>query len=67
MSTYHAAKALKLKNYGLQVGCLADLVVLDAPSPAAAIISQSAKTYVFKFGNQVATTQILSDSYFEEN
>jgi cytosine deaminase len=67
MSTYHAAKALKLKNYGLEVGCLADLVVLDAPSPAAAIISQSAKTYVFKFGNQVATTQILSDSYFEEN
>jgi len=39
MSTYHAAKALNLKNYGLKKGCQADLVVLDAPSPSAAIVS----------------------------
>jgi cytosine deaminase len=67
MSTFNAAKALNLQNYGLEVGCIADLVVLNAPSPAAAIISQSEKKYVFKSGKQVATTQVVSDSYFEQN
>ena len=50
MSTTHAARALRLNNYGLEVGCAADFVVLDAPSPSAAIVNQAEKNYVFKAG-----------------
>jgi cytosine deaminase len=63
MSTYNAAQALNLANYGLDEGCKADVVVLDAPSPAAAIISQAEKMYVFKSGKLVSTTNVESDAY----
>jgi cytosine deaminase len=64
MSTTNAAKALNLQNYGLEVGCLADLVVLDAPSPAAAIINQAEKRYVFKYGKLIATNEVVSGTYY---
>jgi cytosine deaminase len=64
MSTLNASKMLNLQNYGLEPGCFADLVVLNAPSPAAAIISQAEKLYVFKFGKLVATTKVVSDTFF---
>lgn len=64
MSTYNAAKTLNLPKYGLEVGCSADVVVLDAPSSAAAILSQAEKLYVFKSGKLVATTNVVSDSYY---
>jgi cytosine deaminase len=63
MSTYNAAKALDLQNYGLEEGCAADIVVLDAPSPAAAILSQAEKMCVFKSGKMVATTRVVSEAY----
>jgi cytosine deaminase len=62
MSTYHAARALRLDEYGLDAGCRADLVVLDAPSPSAAIADQAEKNYVFKAGRLVATNRVLSES-----
>ena len=64
MSTLNASTMLNLQNYGLEPGCFADLVVLNAPSPAAAIISQAEKLYVFKFGKLVATTKVVSDTFF---
>jgi len=64
MGTYNAAKALALQDYGLDQGCTADIVVLDAPSPSAAIISQAEKMYVFKSGKLVAATKVESESYY---
>jgi len=54
MGTYNAAKGMGLVNYGLEVGNTADLVLLDAPSPKDAIISQANKSYVMKKGKVVA-------------
>ena len=65
MSTYHAAKLMRLEGYGLQTGCQADFVVLDAPSPSAAIVGQAEKLYVFKAGRLVTQnrrTTILNDN-----
>ncbi len=60
MSTYHAAKVLRLEGYGLQAGCRADFVALDAPSPSAAIAGQAEKLYVFKVGRLVAQNERTS-------
>jgi cytosine deaminase len=59
MSTYNAAKALRLPSYGLEKGCTADLVVLDAPTPSAAIVGQAEKRYVFKAGRLMAKSQTV--------
>jgi cytosine/creatinine deaminase len=61
MGTYNAAKAVRLQGYGLEVGCAADFVVLDAPSPAAAVVNQAEKNYVFKAGRVMATSQVNSE------
>ena len=50
MSTCNAARALHLPKYGLQPGCIADMVLLDASSASAAIVGQAEKAYVFKAG-----------------
>lgn len=60
MSTYNGAKALRLQDYGLEKGCQADLVVLDAPSPSAAIVNQAEKLYVFKAGRLMAANQVVN-------
>jgi len=62
MSTYNAARALRLNDYGLEKGCGADLVVLDAPSPSAAIVSQAEKNCVFKAGRLVAANRVVSET-----
>jgi len=53
-ATTHAARMLRLKDYGLEPGCAADLMVLDAKSAAQAILQQSPRLAVFKAGVQVA-------------
>ena len=63
MSTYHGAKALGLQNYGLEPGSNADLVVLDAPSPSAAIVGQVEKNYVFKSGQLMASSWVKSEIF----
>jgi cytosine deaminase len=64
MCTYNAARLMRLDGYGLQPGCQADLVVLDAASPSAAVVGQAEKLYVFKSGRLVAqnrrTSQLFS-------
>jgi len=52
--TINPAQALALEGYGLAEGCRADLVVLDAASPAQAITEQSEKLWVLKSGRIVA-------------
>lgn len=66
MSTYHAARALRLPNYGLEPGCVADMVLLDAPSASAAIVGQVEKLRVYKAGclravSQPATSQLYME------
>lgn len=63
MSTYNGAQALGLKNYGLEKGCDADFVVLDAPSPSAAVIGQVEKRYVFKSGKLMAENQVITTHF----
>jgi cytosine deaminase len=63
MGTYNGARALGLKNYGLEKGCVADLVVLDAPSASAAIVGQAEKRYVFKAGRLMAANRVVNELY----
>lgn len=58
MCTVNAAKIMKLENYGLEVGCRADFVVLDAYYPSAAIVNQAEKLLVFKSGQLVAVNRV---------
>jgi cytosine deaminase len=67
MSTYHGAKSLGLKNYGLEVGCQADLVVLDANSPSAAIVGLAEKNLVLKAGKLMASSHVISEMYNGHN
>lgn len=60
MGTYHGAQALGLGDYGLDPGCRADMVVLDAVSPSAAIVGQVEKNYVFKAGRLMASSWVQS-------
>lgn len=52
--TTSAARAIGLTDHGLAEGCRADLVVLDAADPAAAITEQAEKLLVLKAGRVVA-------------
>jgi cytosine deaminase len=63
MSTYFGAQALGLQDYGLEPGCFADLVVLDAASPSAAIVGQVEKNYVFKAGRLMASSWVRSEIF----
>ena len=57
MSTTHAARALRLPDYGLAPGCVADMVLLDAPTAAAAIVGQVEKLRVYKAGRLRAVNE----------
>jgi cytosine deaminase len=63
MGTYGGAEAIGLEGYGLEPGCKADLVVLDAPSLSAAIVGQVEKNYVFKGGRLMASSHTVSERY----
>lgn len=58
--TTNPARMLRLPDYGLAVGCAADLVLLDATTTAEAILHQAERVAVFKRGRQVAG-RALSD------
>ncbi|MFW6069284.1 MAG: amidohydrolase family protein [Chloroflexota bacterium] len=61
MTTYHGARALRLPRYGLQPGCVADMVVLDTVSPSAAIVDQAEKQYVFREGNLLVSNRTATE------
>ncbi|MCR4442551.1 MAG: amidohydrolase family protein [Peptococcaceae bacterium] len=50
MGTVNAARAMRLKDYGLEKNKKADLVVFDAPSAQETIINQAQCLYVIKNG-----------------
>jgi cytosine deaminase len=61
--TINPARVLGLEDYGLAEGCRADLVVLDAASPAQAITEQAEKLWVCKNGRMIVrntrTTEVM--------
>jgi cytosine deaminase len=59
--TVNPAKALGLTDYGLAVGCQADLVILDAADAVQAITEQSEKLWVLKSGRIVARNTRTSE------
>jgi cytosine deaminase len=61
--TINPAKAIGLQDYGLAVGCWADLVVLDATDAAQAITEQAEKLWVFKAGRLVARNTRSSEVF----
>ena len=63
MCTENAARALRLGQYGLEIGDRADLVVLDAVSPSAALAGQVEKLYVVKNGKLVVANQRKTEFY----
>lgn len=58
MHTTDAAKIMNLQNYGLNPGCYADIIILDADNIEKALAYQANVTHVFKRGSLIATTEI---------
>ena len=57
MITVNGARTLGLKDYGLEPGCRADLVVFDAPSESDAIRLLAPRRLVIRGGRVVARTE----------
>jgi cytosine deaminase len=55
--TVNSAKALGLEGYGLEVGCHADLVMLQARDPVEAIRLKAARLAVVKRGKVIARSE----------
>jgi cytosine deaminase len=54
--TFNGAKALGLEGYGLEPGCFADLVVLQACDPVEALRLKPARLFVIRRGEVIAET-----------
>jgi len=52
--SYGGARVMGADDYGLEPGCQADFVLVDAETPAHAIVSRPPRTLVFKAGRIVA-------------
>ncbi len=61
MITVNSAKAARLPDYGIAAGCVADLVVVDAPSVHEAIRLQPVRRHVFKDGREVARSTMRQE------
>jgi cytosine deaminase len=57
MITVNGARALGLKDYGLEPGCRADLVLFEAPSESDAIRLMAPRRLVIRRGKVVARTE----------
>ena len=54
--TTNGAKVLGLENYGLEPGCHADMVILQAANPREALRLKPARLFVIRRGNVIAET-----------
>ena len=60
--TNNGAKALGLEDYGLEPGCHADFVILQASDPIEALRLRPARLYVIRRGNVIAVTPAVYSS-----
>ncbi|MEI7612613.1 MAG: amidohydrolase family protein [Betaproteobacteria bacterium] len=65
MLTTNAARALRLPNYGIEIGKDADLVVLDTYRVADVILDQPVRSFVVKRGRIVAQTHQYSKTNYD--
>ncbi len=56
--TVTPARILGLEGYGLEVGCHADLVILDASDPVEAIRLRATRTHVLRRGKIISQTPV---------
>jgi len=54
IATHSGAKVMSDNDYGLAVGCRADLVVVPGDTPTEAVVNLPPRTFVFKAGRLVA-------------
>lgn len=64
--TRQGAQAIGIANYGVEPGCVADLVLLDATSASAAIATAPPSRTVFKAGKIVAKTQLQAQTLWTQ-
>ena len=64
MVTSHGAKALRIPNFGVTVGAVADLVVLDACDAREAFATRSPRRWVIRKGKLIAETMVDMRRYF---
>ena len=64
MLTSHGAKALRIPNFGVTVGAVADLVVLDACDAREAFATRSPRRWVIRKGKLIAETMVDMRRYF---
>ena len=63
MITVDAAKILRLKDYGLEEGCRANLVVINAKDARDAIRLEPERLYVIREGKILAKTTVDTQYY----
>ncbi len=61
MATHNGARVLGIEDYGLAVGCRADLVVLDTADYDAIIGTRPEKLYVIKDGAVIVTNRTVTE------
>jgi len=54
--TTNAARVMHLEGYGLEIGCNADMVVLQAQDPIEAIRLRARRLFVIRRGKVIAET-----------
>jgi cytosine/creatinine deaminase len=65
MVTSHGAKALRAADFGVVVGAIADLVVLDARDAREAFATRSPRRWVIRRGRLIAETRLETHRYFD--
>jgi cytosine deaminase len=66
MPTVNAARVLRLKDYGIEVGKMADLNVIDAPTVQEAFRTQADRRYVIRQGRMIAETRTRTELHIED-
>src|ERR1700676_23657 len=64
MVTGHGAKALRIPDFGVAVGGIANLVVLDARDPREAFATRMPRRWVIRKGKLIAETKLETHRYF---
>ena len=55
MISDRSARLVNAKDYGIRPGSLADVTIIDAPSPAEAVATNAPVLAVFKHGRQTVS------------
>jgi cytosine deaminase len=65
MVTNNGAKALRVGEFGVAVGAVADLVVLDAHDVRGAFATRLPRRWVIRKGKLIAETKVETQRYFD--